>query len=531
MLKRVSYRGMINSVQYVFVKNNRYSHMTFNLKISLALICLVAFNTVAQTPVTTNFEQVTETAKNYQNRALFFREIPQFNRDSTVIYFDKATALLENLTPVQHQLLAEIYRDIIDRSNRSHPFIIVDSLAAKGMTHFNAIPKKNQDVLLKYDLLRCWAYIKVEEGNLKEAIALFTQALELIQDDKRPEVRAKFLNDKVQFLGRYGNADEKENAHNYLDESIAIYKTLDPIKYATEISKVNKLLFLRHDGTNKDSADYYLSLMKQDLPLNKNPFYHGWVYSIDGYDLLQEKKYDEAQQVLLKGKVLLENYKMTNVDSYVSIVMSLGGLLVEKGEYDEAIKEFTRIREICEANNFIYFGIDALSLISDTYEKKGNYNKALEFYKQYEAENLALETEKNARSLRENELKINVLSQEKQLSQSKQTQLFLMALMITGAILLVLLYRNYRLKQRNNLKLKTLLDKKVSENELLLKEIHHRVKTTSKSYRAYWSFSRRKSMILLYRLLCSLAKIGCILWGLFTKNCIRVNTDECEIIL
>ena len=164
----------------------------------------------------------------------------------------------------------------------------------------------------------------------------------------------------------------------------------------------------------------------------------------------------------------------------------MGELLIEEGKYDEAINQFMEVRKICVDNNFKYFGIDALYLISDTYEKQGNYSKALLFYKQYEAENLALETEKNARSLRENELKINVMSQEKALSQNKQTQIILILLMIAGGVLLVLLYRNYLLKQRNNLTLKALnselnlknelLDKKVSENELLLKEIHHRVK-------------------------------------------------------
>lgn len=460
--------------------------MKCTVNIFLAIACFLAFKGAAQTTVTTASASVTEMAKKYQKKANFFREIPQFNRDSTVYYFDKATALLENSNPLQHQLLAEIYNDIIDRGNRSHPFIFVDSLAAKGMAHFNNIPKENQDMLLKYDLLRRWAAIKVEKAELKEAIALFTQALELIQDDKRPAVRAKFLGDKAHFLERYGNTDEKKNAHHYLDESIAMYKTLDPIKYAPEISSSNQLLFLRYDGINQDSAQHYLSLMKQRLPQSKNPFYHGWVYSVDGYDLLREEKYDEANQVLMQGKAFLETYKMTNVDSYVSIVMSIGELLVEAGKYDEAIKEFKRIHEICIANNFKYFGIDALYLISNTYEKQGNYINALEFYKRYEAENLALETEKNARSLRENELKINVISQQEQLSKNKQTQLILVLLVVAGAILLVLLYRNYRLKQRNNLSLKTLnselnlknelLDKKVSENELLLKEIHHRVK-------------------------------------------------------
>ncbi|MFD0797958.1 histidine kinase dimerization/phosphoacceptor domain -containing protein [Maribacter chungangensis] len=460
--------------------------MKFILKIGLGFICSLAFYTTAQTPGTTASNLVIKSAKNYQNKALFFREIPQFNRDSTVFYFDKATAVLENSKPVQHQLLAEIYNDIIDRENRSHPFVAVDSLAAKGMGHYNRIPKKNQDILLKYELLRRWSAIKVEKGDLKEAIALFSQALALIQDDNRPAVRAKFLNDKAYFLERYDNTDEKKNAHHYLDESIAIYKKQDPVKYAPEIFRNNQLMLLKYDGLNEDSLQYYLTVLKQDLPQTKNPFKYGWMYSVEGSILIERKKNSEAKQVLLEGKAFLENYKMTNVDSYASIVTSLGELLLEEGKYEDAIELFIKIRRISEENNFKYSGIETLYFISKTYEKQGDYSKALEFYKQYEAENLLLETEKNARSLRENELKIHVMNRDKELSQNKQTQFILILFMFAAGVLLALLYRNYRLKQRNNQTLKVLnselnaknglLDKKVAENELLLKEIHHRVK-------------------------------------------------------
>lgn len=460
--------------------------MRFPFSIFLTLLFAISLESMAQTAVNFPPEQATKLAKSYQSKALFFREIPQFDRDSTVHYFNKATALLENSKPVQHQLLAEIYRNIIDRSNRSHPFSSVDSLAARGMEHFSNIPKKDQDILLKYDLLQRWASIKVEKGEPREAIELFTQALELIKDDKRPAVRAKFLNQKAHFLERYDNTDEKKNAHTYLDQSIAIYKKLDQVKYAPEIFRNNQLMLLRYDGLNEDSVQHYLTVLKRALPRTKNPFKYGWVYSVEGSILNERERYSEAKPVLLEGKAFLENYKMTNVDSYSAIVISFGEILIEERKYDEAIKELTALRKMCVANNLKHDGITALYFISEAYEKQGNYNKALAFYKQYEAENLELETKKNARSLRESELKINVLRQEEELSKNKQTQLFLIAFMVAGSVLLVSLYRNYRLKQKNNSKLKSLnselnlnnelLDKKVSENELLLKEIHHRVK-------------------------------------------------------
>jgi two-component system, sensor histidine kinase PdtaS len=447
---------------------------------------LFVFKSIGRKSSPKHANQTEELARIYQKKAIWFRKIPQFNRDSTVYYFDKAVNLLEKQRPIPHQLLAEIYRDIIDRENRSHKFIVVDSLAAKGMKHFNKIPKEHPDILLKYDLLQRWAAIKVEKGEHKEAVALFTQALELLKDNETPAVRAKFLNQKAYFLERYDNTDEKKNAYKYLDESIAIYRNLDQEKYAVEIFRNNQLKLLKYDGLNEDSLQHYLKLLKLKLPQTKNPFKYGWMYAVEGSILIVRKRYSEAKVVLLSGKKFLENYKMTNVDSYASIVISLGEILIEEGKYEEAIKEFKNLRKVCLANSFKNYGISSLFFISEAYEKQGKYNKALEFYKQYEEENLAIQTEKNARSLRENELKISVLSQEKELSKNKLMQMVLVALMGAGFILLVLLYRNYLFKQKNNITLKELnaklnskndlLDKKISENELLLKEIHHRVK-------------------------------------------------------
>ena len=43
-------------------------------------------------------DQVTALSRAYQDKALWFKEMPHFNRDSTVFYFDKAALLLQNLS-------------------------------------------------------------------------------------------------------------------------------------------------------------------------------------------------------------------------------------------------------------------------------------------------------------------------------------------------------------------------------------------------------------------------------------------------
>jgi two-component sensor histidine kinase len=120
------------------------------------------------------------------------------------------------------------------------------------------------------------------------------------------------------------------------------------------------------------------------------------------------------------------------------------------------------------------------------YELKGDYKTALEYHIEWAEANQIIEVERNERSLRESELQVNVLKKDQELAANQQRQIIYIVALVIGALLLALLYRNYRLKQRGNQKLKALngeladkhvlLDKRNAENELLLKEIHHRVK-------------------------------------------------------
>lgn len=120
------------------------------------------------------------------------------------------------------------------------------------------------------------------------------------------------------------------------------------------------------------------------------------------------------------------------------------------------------------------------------YEQMGDYKKALEHYIDYSEANNIIEVERNERSLRESELQVNLLQQDKELIAKQQEQTIYIVALFIGTLMLGLLYRNYRLKQRSNQKLEvlngelaqknTLLDKRNAENELLLREIHHRVK-------------------------------------------------------
>lgn len=449
----------------------------------LVLIFSVGFSQ-NNTKLSTN--EVLKLSKIYQEKGVYYQKIPNFNRDSTVYYLDKAVHVLETNKPLQYRRLAEIFLDITNRRNRSYPFIKVDRLAEKGINYYKKVPPNQKDTFIEYILLTNWASIKVEKGELKDAITLFSNALNLIQNDSRPEVQAKFLKDKANFINRYGLAEEQKLSSELTNKSFALYKKLDQKKYLQEVTSIYCEKIISAMNTNNDSLPFFANAFEKLLPKLKNPFAYGWYYCTFSDYYYGKKEYSKAKNLANKGIQMLEKYKMQNVDSYPMMLTILGDFAVEKKEYEKAIEYYEKAKVICEANNFRSFGIEILQSLSEINEKKGDFKKALYYQKAFTTETLKFEKERNETSLRESELKMNVTNQEKELTQkSKQQKLYSVALVLC-VILLLLIYRNVRLKQKNNLKLavfnheledkNNLLDKRNAENELLLKEIHHRVK-------------------------------------------------------
>ncbi len=452
------------------------------------LLCLLPILTLAQPgqPARMTPAQMVALSQRYQQRALWFRDMPQFNRDSTVYYFNKAVAVLEANPPLQYRRLAEVFLHITDRQNRSHPFTAIDSLAEKGWQYYQKIPTGERDNLLEYGLLNNWAFIKIEKGELKKAIALLSQALPLIENDPSPPVRVRYWRDKGRFLIRYGLPEDKPAGYALLKKSLSLAQTLPQQQGDDSMLIVLKMLLGYYQKTTPDSTNYCFARLKTLTLTTKNPFHHGWYYAVYGNYLVEQKRYDQARTELLRAKSLLETYQMQNVDSYTYTLSILGDLALKNHQFDQAIAFYQQKRAIAEANQFKEQSVGTLRLLSEAYEQKGDVRQTLAAERQYSEEAVTFEKERAERSLREGELEVNVLKRGKELEQ-KQTeqQLFTIALLV-GAALLGLLYGNYRLKQYTNGQLETLnaelatkntlLDKRNAQNELLLKEIHHRVK-------------------------------------------------------
>lgn len=432
-------------------------------------------------------DQVSALSKAYQDKALWFKEMPHFNRDSTVFYFDIAALLLQNSKPIQYKRLAELYLDITDRANRSHNFNVVDSLAPIGWAFYEKIPESKKDKVLGYDLLINWALIKIIRGEPKPGLELYVQALDLLKDDPRPEIQLKLMKDKGRFYYQYGLPEEEEIGIKYLKQSSLGYQNSDyPEKNEALILSYKFLAYHYEDLLKPDSSVYYLNEIEKLLPQVTNPFHHAWhSYAMAG-SLIDREKYEEAKSYLEKNIRFLEEYNLRTIDLYQFSHFQLGDIAEIEGKYDEAIKFYELAKEASIAINTDANTAYFIEVLSKMYERIGDYKTALDYYKEYSEINNVIEVERNERSLRESELQLNVLNQDKELASNQQKQTIYLCTIIVGALLIGLLYRNFRLKQKSNQKLEALngeladknvlLDKRNAENELLLKEIHHRVK-------------------------------------------------------
>ena len=177
------------------------------------------------------------------------------------------------------------------------------------------------------------------------------------------------------------------------------------------------------------------------------------IYSLYGHILsnLDEKK--EAEMYFQKALTKEENSKMSSI---LNAYLGYADLLVKYNENEKAVKLLLEGINISTATPSAVFRSDLMLKLSECYERNGQAEQALIYYKQYKKETDSLfniEKERAADELRvkydmertENEIKqskLELLQEEKKM----QLLLFLLlAIIIASALLYYLYYRKQQL--------------------------------------------------------------------------------------
>lgn len=431
-----------------------------------------------------------ELSNTYTKKAAWFTNMPQYHNDSSMFYSDKALKVLDVNEPLHQSKLLRLQFEKMKKSNGSFPLTAQDSLTEIAWNKVKVLNTEDLDNrLLLFDYLTYWSDLKMSGGDRSVSLDLFTKAITLLESDKHAETKAKIDLHKGLFYARYGLPEEKQLSIDKLLNSVQFYEKAGVDKNSTELYMVYAQLIYQYTGSNKEATRVYYDRLKSLLKVYQKPMAHIWYYNMYSFDLVQQartdkegvngKNYEEARENISKAMEILTTYDMKTSTFYPYFFSLLADIDFYTTNYDSALNNYKKAYDLYKEMSEVYYSTDQLRNISDTYKEMGDYENALKFKEQYYNESLLIEKEKNERSLRESELQLDLFTQEKSLSRKQTQQTILLTIIGIGILILVLIYRNYRLKQTSNLKLGKAyneLNLKNKQNELLLKEIHHRVK-------------------------------------------------------
>ncbi len=449
-------------------------------------ICFTSY-VYAQSP-----QQAIQQSKTHLTKAEWFLKLPQYNKDSAEIYFDRAINVLNHKEPKHFQALSEAYVKVYAVFLSSYNTPKIEDALTKARFYYDKIPDKSEATKpLEYDILFYEAEKSFKTENQTLANSKMLQAFSWIQEQKTPEMQARFLLDKGYLYSRstssIKNIDAVKMGYTFLLQSLKLYEANKaPNKNEMLFKVYSEITWYHNSHGSMDSCDYYYDKQKALLPLLSDPFASAYYCSLRANNYMRRNLQNKAVPLLKECQDLLEKYKLTQNQTYIFNTYVQGVREVETKKYENAIGLFNKGLEVAKQINSPPFISNGYLHLSNAYKSKGEFKTALEYYVKY-FDTVFDESDKILdKSLKENELKLDIVKKESELTQKAKERNWYIGALLAGLFLLVLVYRNFRLKQKSNQQLEslngeletknTLLDKRNAENELLLKEIHHRVK-------------------------------------------------------
>jgi two-component sensor histidine kinase len=372
-------------------------------------------------------------AKAYRYLALYHKEYSKL--DSAVFYYKQAKDIYRTLNDVQS--LADTYLEIKAIYTIKTDYNQAKSYVFKALKLYESLDNKK-------GIAQCYAHIGdllYYENNYNEAVQHCDRAISI-----QKQINAK---EDLALSYRFKANNQLFTGFNLNDALVSI----------------------------NASIDIYNELGETGAPYIASVNWRGNIYKY-------MERYDDA---IADYQANYENSKTMGLEQYlIPSLANIGHVYLMQGKYSEALpynlkaidlmKKTGRTRGLWE--NYMH--------VSEIYESIGNHAKALYYHQLYVSElesfkdNIILSLENKTQTEYEvGQKNAKILFQNEIISQQKRTKI--LYIILTGLLVIILfgVVYNFRKNQKRNLQLEALnskLDTKNQQNELLLKEIHHRVK-------------------------------------------------------
>lgn len=389
------------------------------------------------------------------------------NLEEALVYAKRGVTLAEetgdkNWQPRFYEMQGRMHANLLQLDSASYFF-------DKAMDGYTTIGNKRGQATTSFKI--AWVYKK--NGDIESAMKYDLSALKLMET----------LGDKRGITSAYERLSEDLNRQEKPQEALEYAQMA--IKISEENEFHEELVFaLRHAGDaaisageNQQALDYYarcLSLAKaQKLGLMTICDF----VNCRGNALKRLGRYKDALADYEECLTLAEKINYPNAIS--TAIANLGETNLLLGNFQKALAYQLQTLRLQENNGDYSNLVENYQHVSKTYEALGDYPEALIFErKSRKLRDSIMTRESDAamselRTQYETEKKEATISlQQQQISSQRMVQWLSVGVVILLAGFLFFLYRSYRARLRIN----QLLEAQNAEKELLLKEIHHRVK-------------------------------------------------------
>ncbi|WP_424365861.1 histidine kinase dimerization/phosphoacceptor domain -containing protein [Maribacter sp.] len=280
----------------------------------------------------------------------------------------------------------------------------------------------------------------------------------------------------------YNNTNQEDKAIERYIEALKMFRELkDTMGQANVHANLGITYTDRGEFTK---AEYHIGMQGKLDSLLNTQWGLGFFFDYLGYLREKQGRYQEAYQNHLQSLKIREN-----LSSHYNITesrISLAAVLIRLGNYDEAIAEANKVFENYEERQSLHQLQSSYQLLSEAFEAKKEIVPALKYHKLYKkisdsifnTDLIETITEKDAKFEKvQKESEIAMLnlkneSSQKVIGQKDRTIL----IGGTGFFFVSLLCVGLYFITRKYLKQKQQLAQALSDKDILLREIHHRVK-------------------------------------------------------
>ena len=384
-----------------------------------------------------------------------------------VLLADKTKA--KTWQPKFYEMKGRIHANMLQLDSASYYF----SKAEKGYT---VIDDKKGLATTYFKI----SWVHKKRGELEEALQADLKALQLMEsiDDKLGIAGANSrLSEDVLRQGR------SQEALDYAKKTIKICEEnnfQEEIIYAYTAAGDATIAM----GDNQQSFYYFDLALSTAKKLGLDPMSLSDFNNNRGNALKRLGRYEEALENYKKARRLAQESNYQNALNAVGA--NIGEVNMLLGNYKEALPYQLETVRMQESTHDLPNLPENYMHLSTIYEKLGNYPLALEFQKKARIMGDSIAAAESDRNMSElltqyetGKKEATILSQTQKIEQQRKTQILYICLAALLGIVVFGMYftmKNIGKKRKALAVLNAELDAKNKQNELLLKEIHHRVK-------------------------------------------------------